>query len=386
MQLPSPPGRGGSAASARLFHIAEAAWRQQLPLPDQPQRRRQQSGGKWRIQEDQVEAARRQRARRKASASPLLDRAPAQGRSAAAVSRSSAAAAAVRFHQRRRGRAARQRLDAQRAAAGEQVQHPHAGDVRRQPVEQRLAHAVRRGPQARRIRKGQLPAAQAAADDAHFLNAAFHARKPITMRGPTPELKRAWPAAAKPPDSLAACARRLARSATRLTGDFTSLFRGRKIDAELLDELEARLIGADVGVEATQAILENLRASVARRELADADALMAALRAQLLAILAPCAVPLAIDRSAAPFVIMVVGVNGSGKTTSIGKLAMRLARRRSQGDAGRRRHLPRGRRRAAGYLGRTQRRGDRAAGRRARIPARWCSMRCARRRRAASMW
>jgi fused signal recognition particle receptor len=64
---------------------------------------------------------------------------------------------------------------------------------------------------------------------------------------------------------------------------------------------------------------------VARRELADADALLAALRAQLLAILRPAAVPLSVDRSRRPFVIMVVGVNGSGKTTSIGKLAMRLA-------------------------------------------------------------
>jgi len=117
---------------------------------------------------------------------------------------------------------------------------------------------------------------------------------------------------------------RLTRSASRLTGDFVSLFRGRQIDAELLDDLETRLISADVGVEATQAILENLRARVARRELGDAEALVSALRAQLVEILAPCAVPLAIDRTRRPFVIMVVGVNGSGKTTSIGKLATRL--------------------------------------------------------------
>jgi fused signal recognition particle receptor len=118
---------------------------------------------------------------------------------------------------------------------------------------------------------------------------------------------------------------KLARSASRLAGDFTSLFRGRKIDAELLDDLEARLIGADVGVEATAAILENLRASVARRELVDADALLAALRAQLLAIVQPVAMPLRVDTARRPYVIMVVGVNGSGKTTSIGKLALRLA-------------------------------------------------------------
>jgi len=117
---------------------------------------------------------------------------------------------------------------------------------------------------------------------------------------------------------------RLARSASKLTGDFAGLFRGRKIDAELLDELEARLIGADIGVTATTEILETLRAGVARSELGDEGALMAALRAQLLAILEPCARPLVIDKARRPFVIMVVGVNGSGKTTSIGKLAQRL--------------------------------------------------------------
>jgi fused signal recognition particle receptor len=117
----------------------------------------------------------------------------------------------------------------------------------------------------------------------------------------------------------------LSRSATRLAGDFTSLFRGRRIDAELLDELEARLIGADLGVTATAEILEKLRASVARRELADADALLAVLRTELLNILTPCAIPLAIDSRRKPYVIMVVGVNGSGKTTSIGKLALRLS-------------------------------------------------------------
>ena len=117
---------------------------------------------------------------------------------------------------------------------------------------------------------------------------------------------------------------RLARSASKLTGDFAGLFRGRKIDAELLDELEARLIGADIGVTATTEILEQLRAGVARRELDDEGALMTALRRQLLAILQPCARPLIIDKARRPFVIMVVGVNGSGKTTSIGKLARRL--------------------------------------------------------------
>ena len=118
---------------------------------------------------------------------------------------------------------------------------------------------------------------------------------------------------------------RLSRSANRLAGDFAGLFRGRQIDAELLDDLEARLIGADVGVAASQAILEHLRTRVARRELADADALLTALRTELLAIVAPCARPLTINAARKPYVIVVVGVNGSGKTTSIGKLALRLS-------------------------------------------------------------
>jgi fused signal recognition particle receptor len=118
---------------------------------------------------------------------------------------------------------------------------------------------------------------------------------------------------------------KLSRSASRLTDELVGLFRGRKIDAELLDELETRLISADVGMDATQVILEDIRQKVARRELDDVDALLIALRDSLVRILEPCQKPLQIDRSRKPFVVMVVGVNGSGKTTSIGKLAGRLA-------------------------------------------------------------
>jgi fused signal recognition particle receptor len=102
------------------------------------------------------------------------------------------------------------------------------------------------------------------------------------------------------------------------------LLPGRRIDAALLEELETRLLTADVGVDATELILTGLRQKVARSELADAKALEAALAASLLEILAPVERPLAIDRSKKPFVILVVGVNGSGKTTTIGKLARRF--------------------------------------------------------------
>jgi fused signal recognition particle receptor len=109
-----------------------------------------------------------------------------------------------------------------------------------------------------------------------------------------------------------------------LTTDITELLPGRKIDAEILDDLETRLITADVGVEATSRILEELRRRVARKELNDVDALLKALHEAMAQILTPVEQALVIDAKATPFVILVVGINGAGKTTTIGKLAHRL--------------------------------------------------------------
>jgi fused signal recognition particle receptor len=127
------------------------------------------------------------------------------------------------------------------------------------------------------------------------------------------------------PGFLARLRQRLNRGDSWLTRDLGELLRGRRIDAEVLDELEARLISADVGVAATTRILEDLKLRVSRNELTDSAALIRALRESVAAILGPCARPLLIDRTRKPFVILVVGVNGSGKTTTIGKLARRCA-------------------------------------------------------------
>ena len=108
-----------------------------------------------------------------------------------------------------------------------------------------------------------------------------------------------------------------------LSYDLANLVPGRKIDAEVLDELETRLLTADVGVEATQQILDELRRKVARQELDDVDKLIAALTDAITAILLPVQRSLDISREK-PFVLLVVGVNGSGKTTTIGKLARRF--------------------------------------------------------------
>ncbi|MGE8275026.1 signal recognition particle-docking protein FtsY [Stenotrophomonas geniculata] len=106
---------------------------------------------------------------------------------------------------------------------------------------------------------------------------------------------------------------------------FGGLFsRNPKLDDDLLDELETALITADVGVGATTDLVEGLRKRMKAREFVDANALLAALRAELIAILQPVAKPLVIDRTAKPFVVLTVGVNGVGKTTTIGKLAKRF--------------------------------------------------------------
>jgi fused signal recognition particle receptor len=117
---------------------------------------------------------------------------------------------------------------------------------------------------------------------------------------------------------------KLNRGTSWLTQDLLTLLPGGRIDDAVLDELEMRLITADVGVETTERILAGLRKKVARSELADLDALLLALRESLLEIVRPAAQPLHLDTSKQPFVVLVVGVNGAGKTTTIGKLARRL--------------------------------------------------------------
>ena len=117
----------------------------------------------------------------------------------------------------------------------------------------------------------------------------------------------------------------LSKTSASIGEGMASLFLGRKtIDDDLLDDLETRLLTADVGVEATAVIIQSLTQKVARKQLTDADALYKSLQAELAAMLKPVEQPLKIASQNKPFVILVVGVNGAGKTTTIGKLAKKL--------------------------------------------------------------
>lgn len=114
--------------------------------------------------------------------------------------------------------------------------------------------------------------------------------------------------------------RSLLKTKENLGSGFISLFRGKKIDDDLFEELEEQLLIADVGVETTRKIIANLTEGASRKQLRDAEALYGLLKDEMGEILAKVDEPLNVDGKT-PFVILMVGVNGVGKTTTIGKLA-----------------------------------------------------------------
>ncbi|WP_252729264.1 signal recognition particle-docking protein FtsY, partial [Aliiglaciecola lipolytica] len=115
--------------------------------------------------------------------------------------------------------------------------------------------------------------------------------------------------------------RGLSRTKQNLGSGFVSLFKGKSIDDELFEELETQLLVADLGMDTTSKIIKELTESANRSQLKDGDALYQLLKQQMSDILGQSSEPLKIDSADGPFVILMVGVNGVGKTTTIGKLA-----------------------------------------------------------------
>ncbi|MGN2410953.1 signal recognition particle-docking protein FtsY [Pseudomonas syringae] len=152
---------------------------------------------------------------------------------------------------------------------------------------------------------------------------------PVQETTPAPALVPA-PASVQEPESakvgfFARLKQGLSKTSASIGEGMASLFLGKKaIDDDLLEEIETRLLTADVGVEATSVIIQSLTQKVARKQLTDAQALYTSLQGELAAMLKPVEQPLVIKSEQKPFVILVVGVNGAGKTTTIGKLAKKL--------------------------------------------------------------
>ncbi|PIE83676.1 MAG: signal recognition particle-docking protein FtsY [Candidatus Contendobacter odensis] len=135
--------------------------------------------------------------------------------------------------------------------------------------------------------------------------------------------KDAAPSTESKPERFTQLRDRLRRTRQNLLSGFSSLFSGRTLDEDVLEELESRLLLADVGIDVTNHLMKRLTEQVSRRQLNDIPALLEALRRELLAILATSRQPWQPNESR-PYVVLMVGVNGVGKTTTIGKLAQRL--------------------------------------------------------------
>ena len=116
----------------------------------------------------------------------------------------------------------------------------------------------------------------------------------------------------------------LLKTKQNIGAGFRSFFLGKKIDDELFEELEEQLLIADIGVPTTSKIIKNLTEHASRKELQDAELLYQQLKVEMADILEPVAQPLEIDSTKKPYVILMVGVNGVGKTTTIGKLACKF--------------------------------------------------------------
>ena len=116
----------------------------------------------------------------------------------------------------------------------------------------------------------------------------------------------------------------LVKTKQNIGAGFRSFFLGKKIDDELFEELEEQLLIADIGVPTTTKIINNLTQHATRQQLQNADTLYQQLKLEMGEILKPVAQPLRIDGSKKPYVILMVGVNGVGKTTTIGKLARKF--------------------------------------------------------------
>ncbi len=133
------------------------------------------------------------------------------------------------------------------------------------------------------------------------------------------------PEPAQPQGWFARLASGLKRSSDNLTTSITSVFTKRKLDAATLDELEDVLIQADLGIDTAMAITETLRRDRFDKDVSGED-VRTVLSAEVEKVLSPVALPLTVDAAKKPFVILMIGVNGSGKTTTIGKLAQKFSR------------------------------------------------------------
>ncbi|MCO4205016.1 signal recognition particle-docking protein FtsY [Aeromonas taiwanensis] len=251
-------------------------------------------------------------------------RVTAEARAAEEARLSAEAQAAEEARLAAEARAAEEARLAAEALAAEEV---------RLAAEARAAEEARLAAEARDAEEARIAAEAQAAEEARLAKEAQRAedlRLVAEMEAEAAALAALPLAAAVEDDTqdkpqregfFARLKRSLVRTKENIGSGFFGLFRGKKIDDDLFEELETQLLTADLGVDTTSRIIEGLVQHADRKQLKDAEALYGLLKQDMGAMLAKVEQPLVIDTSKKPYVILMVGVNGVGKTTTIGKLA-----------------------------------------------------------------
>ncbi|WP_426008782.1 signal recognition particle-docking protein FtsY [Aeromonas salmonicida] len=229
--------------------------------------------------------------------------------------------------------AARVAAEAQAAEAARVAAEAQAAEAARVAAEAQAAEAARVAAEAQAAEAARIAAEAQAAEEARIAKEAQRAedlRLVAEMEAEAAALA-ALPLAAKVDDDtqdkpqregfFARLKRSLVRTKENIGSGFFGLFSGKKIDDDLFEELETQLLTADLGVDTTRRIIDGLVQHADRKQLKDAEALYGLLKQDMGAMLAQVEQPLVIDTSKKPYVILMVGVNGVGKTTTIGKLA-----------------------------------------------------------------
>ncbi|USV57877.1 signal recognition particle-docking protein FtsY [Aeromonas encheleia] len=261
--------------------------------------------------------------------------AEAQAAEAARIAAEAQAAEAARIAAEAQAEeAARIAAEVQAAEEARIAAEAKAAEAARIVAEAQAAEEARIAAEAQAAEEARIAAEAQAAQEARVAaeaQAAEEARIAAEAQAADAAALASLPLAAKVDDDtqdkpqregfFARLKRSLVRTRENIGSGFFGLFRGKKIDDELFEELETQLLTADLGVDTTSRIIEGLIQHADRKQLKDAEALYGLLKQDMGAMLAQVEKPLVIDTSKKPYVILMIGVNGVGKTTTIGKLA-----------------------------------------------------------------
>ncbi|MBV7439463.1 signal recognition particle-docking protein FtsY [Aeromonas sp. sif2416] len=258
--------------------------------------------------------------------------AEAQAAEAARIAAEAQAAEAARIvAEAQAAEEARIAAEVQAAEAARIAAEAQAAEAARIAAEAEAAEAARIAAEAQAAEAARVAAEVQAAEAARVAAEAQAAEAARIVAEADAAALASLPLAAKVDDDtqdkpqregfFARLKRSLVRTRENIGSGFFGLFRGKKIDDELFEELETQLLTADLGVDTTSRIIEGLIQHADRKQLKDAEALYGLLKQDMGAMLAQVEKPLVIDTSKKPYVILMIGVNGVGKTTTIGKLA-----------------------------------------------------------------